>query len=393
MPNEHIGRLRKVGIGKESVAGTPVAATSWIPKSEGKLEPTFETVKDPSSFGSIVESADESTVKQLTKAKIEGSVRDTVIGDFLLAALGQGYACLKFVMAGGTGAFQVGENVSQATSSATGVVRRVEGTAGSQTVYISITSGTFDNSHVVTGGTSSATGTAATLDTALRTHVFTLLNSNNHPSYTLWDSNPVETIKAAYGMLDTLELELATDSYFKFSSQWQAKKHAADTATPAYATADNAFVARHASLKVATALSGLGAALAIDVAHIKLTIKKNLAVYQKFGSNDIQSQHNQSFSVAGEISAIFNASTYRDYIENSNKKAMRLTVANTDVTIGSAGNPALQIDLAKVGFADWGLEGNEGSLVMQKLGFEALFSISDAEAIAALLTNTKTTAY
>lgn len=54
-----------------------------------------------------------------------------------------------------TGTFVVGETVSQATSSATGVV--VAQSASGITVK-SVT-GTFDTSHLVTGGTSAATGT------------------------------------------------------------------------------------------------------------------------------------------------------------------------------------------------------------------------------------------
>jgi len=393
MANEHIGRLRKIGLGKESTAGTAVAATDWLPKEAGGLTPFFNAARDKSSFGTIFDLSDTSTTKQKCKAKIDGVFRDNFGGHLLYAGLGTTYVCAKLVMSGGSGTFVVGESISQATSGATGTIRRVDGSAGSQTVYASITGGTFNASNVVTGGSSGATGTPTTFNNSVRTHLFALANTNTHPSYTIWESNPVETIKAAYGMIDTLEFELAIDDFLKFRSEWEAKKHATDTATPAFTTSQYDFVGRMASLKVASALSGLAAASAIDVAHIKLTIKKNLKDYQKFGSIDIQSQHNQAVQVTGEISAIFNATTYRDYVANSSKKAMRITLANTDVTIGSADNPTLQIDLAQVGFVDWGSEGGEDDLVMQKLGFEAIYSISDAEAIVALLQNTKTAAY
>jgi hypothetical protein len=56
-----------------------------------------------------------------------------------------------------TGAFVAGETVTQATSAATGTVLVDDGTH----LWLLVTSGTFDNSHGLTGGTSGATATAS----------------------------------------------------------------------------------------------------------------------------------------------------------------------------------------------------------------------------------------
>jgi hypothetical protein len=61
-----------------------------------------------------------------------------------------------------TGTFVLGETVTQATSGATGVVLAVI-TGG---VYLGSVTGTFDNTHVITGGTSTATGTATSVNIA-----------------------------------------------------------------------------------------------------------------------------------------------------------------------------------------------------------------------------------
>ena len=55
------------------------------------------------------------------------------------------------------GTFQVGETVTQATSSATGVVVYSEPTI----LYMRDTTGTFNNTAIITGGTSGATATAS----------------------------------------------------------------------------------------------------------------------------------------------------------------------------------------------------------------------------------------
>ena len=62
----------------------------------------------------------------------------------------------KFLMTTQTGDFAVGETVTQATSNATGVVRRWD--KPKQILYLDSMTGTFDATHAVTGGTSSAHG-------------------------------------------------------------------------------------------------------------------------------------------------------------------------------------------------------------------------------------------
>jgi hypothetical protein len=61
----------------------------------------------------------------------------------------------KFTFSSSTGTFQAGENFSQATSGATGIITNVFPTA----VEYTATSGVVDTSHVVTGATSGATTT------------------------------------------------------------------------------------------------------------------------------------------------------------------------------------------------------------------------------------------
>lgn len=87
--NEHIGRLEALGIGKESVAGTPVAPTFWIPKASGSLTPVVEKARDTGSYGKIDELRDTETVKTMTEASFSAIVRDDWFGLILLGAFGQ----------------------------------------------------------------------------------------------------------------------------------------------------------------------------------------------------------------------------------------------------------------------------------------------------------------
>ena len=389
MSNEHIGRLEKVGLGKESVAGTAVAATHWIPKTDGAFSPKTEKAKDVSAYGTIDELRDSQTVKQMTETEIKGVFRDLYGGNLLMAALGQDTVCIKFTISGLSGSFTVGETVTGGTSAATGVVRRKEGTT---ILYVSVATGTFTSGETLTGGTSSATGAGA-YDTLLRSHYFQRLNSNNHPSYTLYGVDDVGTFRSVYSLLDTLELELATGGFLNFTSKFMGKKEESTSATPAFSTEENHFLAVHANVYFATALSGLAAASATKISTLKMTIQKNVEEYMAFGSVDVDSIHNKQFKVVGEMTALFTSTTLKDFELTSAKRAMRLKLVNTGATIGSASNPELIIDLAQVSFENWAKQGGNDDLIMQTLGFEAEFSVDDSESIIALLHNTKTTTY
>lgn len=53
-------------------------------------------------------------------------------------------------------------------------------------------------------------------------------------------------------------------------------------------------------------------------------------------------------------------------------KAMRLTIEDTDVTIGGSGSnhPKLQIDLAKIFFTDIAKNMDKSKIMMQTIGFK-----------------------
>lgn len=390
MANEHIARLQSIGLGKETTAGTAVAATDWIPKMKGVFTPVVTKAKDESAYGTIDQLRDSVTVKQLTNVEIEGIARDQYIGNLLKAALGTAYITREMALTSVSGTFQVGETVTGGTSSATGVIRRIEDSG--DRLYVEVSSGTFAASESITGGTSSATATAAH-DTGVYAHVFARLNTNNHPSYTLYGDDPVQDYRAAYCMLDTLDIEVEVGNFAKVMAKFTGKKDSTTTSSPSFSTDENRFMAAHANVYFAADLDSLDGASATKMERVKVTIEKNLEDYQALGSDDADSIHNKQFYVSGDLTALFNSTTLRDYVTASTKKAMRIEVINTDATIGSAENPDLRIDIAQVSFEEWTRSDDNDGLVKQTMGFSAEFDIAEGESVAAVLLNTRSTVY
>lgn len=385
-----IGRKRQVGIGKESSSGTPVSAADWIALTKPGFKPVSEKATDDSAYGNIDEIAEMFTTKNMTELNLEAILRDGWLGYLLLGAFGSETLTVKGALGSLSGTFQEGETVTGGTSSATGTVKRLEGSP-SDTMYIAVVSGTFTSGETITGGTSSATA-SFTYDTGVRAHIFERLNSNNHPAFTMYKVDDVDTMRASYCMVDQLDIEVAVPDFAKFALKMKGKQMSSTSASSSYA-ASNPWLAKHGNLYLADTVAGLDAASPQSTSRLKLTINKNLTDYQAFGDDDVASFHNQQFGIVGDFDALFDSATVRDYMINSTKKAMRLVLINTDETIGSSTNPELDLELARVSFQDWKDTEDNNALVMQTIGFTAEFDADAAYTGLAILVNDKTTAY
>lgn len=396
MALEHIGRKQSIGLGKESVSGTSVAAARWIPKIDGQFTPTNTTADDTGAYGVIDELRDQQTVKTITTVDFSCDLRDIYAGDLFMALFGTETPCVRFPIPGSiTGTFSVGETITESTSNATGVLKRADVGGTSKVLFISVATGTFTGGQTLTGGTSGATATGGTIEApaSVRSHVYTLQNTNTHPSYTIYGSDPVGDSKSVYCMLDTLDLDLKSGAFALAKAKFMGKKiQSASAQTPSY-TAQNAFLAKYANFYAASSYSGLDAAAATTIKSMTLSWKKNLVDFQGWGATDVTGFYNQQYTLTGSFVLLYNASTFRDYVTNSTTQAFRVKLANTDVTIGSASNPTIQIDIPVASFKDWKRTTANNSLVEQTLDFKCSYDVATAMTAGLILTNTSSAAY
>jgi hypothetical protein len=399
MGNQHIGQKQQIGVGKESVAGTSVNAAVWLPKLSGDFMPKQKYAYDESGFGNIDQNRNGQNVQNMTEVSFGGNADDTLFGHVLMALFGLEYPCIAIAIPGAvTGTYIEGETITETTSTATGTLRRADVLGSTKILYIDPTggSGTFAGSKLLTGGTSGATATGGTIiaPSAGRFHLYRRLNTNNPITYSIYGSDPVEDDKALYCALNTLKFSVAAGGWAKYDAVFHGKKMVTASAqTPVY-TVTNPLLAKFATLKVASAFSGLDAASAINVESVNLQFTKNLAEFQAFGTTDLTSIHNQMFSVTGDITLLYDAVTYRDYAVNSTKQAMRLTITNTDATtLGNSTFPTLQFDLPSVAFNEFSRTSDNKTLVKQTLKLTAEYDITTALTIQALLANAQITAY
>jgi hypothetical protein len=224
-------------------------------------------------------------------------------------------------------------------------------------------------------------------------HVFTVSNSNSHPTLTIATDDPTQDYRFANCLVDTFELNGEVGKFCQYKATWQGQKGATATNTPAYNADDRLFLPQHATLKQASAIAGLTGATAIKIKKFSVKFEQNIIADDVLGSTSPNDFLNRHFAVSGEIELYFNnESDWKAYQLADTQRAMRIDLINTDVTLGIATNPQLRIDLAKVKFTDLGRDIKNDDIVSQKVSFKATYSVTDTSMATVTLTN-KTASY
>jgi len=322
-----IGRKISLGIGKETVRGTAVAATYWLPKTDLTIDDKVNVVKDESSVGVIESGQGQDVVSKYAEGSISGRVNDTTLGLVLLSLFG--------------------------------------------------------------------TDTPTLVETTAYDHVFTVLETAQHPTLTFCLAGPSESTgyRYALGMVDSLELTFEVNKYSTYKAGFRANVSASGANTVSFATSENAFLPQQMSVKIATNLAGLGAASAINTRKASLSIKANVDEDWTIGNLSPVDRVNKAFEVEGTIEIVYADHTYIDIMTADTPKALRFIGIMTGTTIGASSNPTITIDLAKVKLTEVARKISNDDVVTQTLKFKAFYSLADAKMITATLRNIVATAY
>lgn len=378
----YTGRLSAIGLGKEATRWVAVSPAVWIAKESGVLNPSIETATDESWYGVIDWVAGSFTTKNASTLNLQWIAKDDTIGYFLLWALGK-YTklyCVKWTPSGWT-------PKRWDVLTWTGAVLKKIVTIGSTTYYF------FDKATTWSVGNGTWTMTATAV--SINAHFFEVKQDNEHPSFTLYDDDPVAWSYAPYCMINTFEISCEVADYVKFTADfmWKQMQPIVSPVTPAYAT-ENEFTASMAWVRFANDESGLDSATEQCMQNFRISINKNLADIQCFGDTDIADIFNQNFTIEWDFEAVYESTTLRDYVLNSQKKAVRFYAINSNATALATGiYPSIYVDLMKAGFTEWTKADSNDEIIKQTVGFTGQYSTDDATSIEILLLNSNSTWY
>lgn len=217
-------------------------------------------------------------------------------------------------------------------------------------------------------------------------HTYTLSESAQHQSLTISLDEPNGDTRFVNSMIQNLTMDFTKDKILDFTAGFVGKNEASATNSPSYST-DNIFRPQDFTLYLDSAYGSIGSTEQ-KVRSLSLTIQPvDVEHDDVLGDLEPQDFMNTAFEISGEMTLIYNAETYKDAHLAGTSKAARIVIENTDVTIGTGSSPKLQIDLAQIKFKEWKRTTDLGAIVMETVSFDAHYSLSDALAIEAVLTN------
>lgn len=313
--SKFIGRQQQVGIGREVTRGTIVVPTVLLPKTNFSVDDKVTKARVEGSYGNILGGDDALVSDKFAKGDLEMEVQDTSL------------AMLLYSLFGG------------------------------------LSSATFNSAYK---------------------HTLTIANSVQHQSLSIHMNDPIgaaatpNPVSIAFGraMVDSFELVSKLDALVTAKVGFIAQVHKDWTRQTMTNVAQNKFIHKHVSVKVAADLASLGAASKISVQDLTLTIKKNVIREQSLGTIQAVDILNRKIEISGKLKLTYEDRTYRDYMLNGTKKAMRIALVNSDVTIGAT-NPQFQLDLSVVDFDQWAPASVNDDLSTQEIMFTALYDITN----------------
>lgn len=328
--SKFIGRRFNIGIAKEAVRGTALAAQYWMAKMELNIDDRINFATDDSSVGVIEDGQSQDITNKYAEGSISGRITDASFGLILAATL------------------------------------------GSEGSVVAVETGVKD--HVYSVGQSAQHPSLT----------FSVVEAN---------SNSGSGFAYALGMIDQLAIDIEIGKYAMYKLDFRANAGAALSNTASY-TNENPFKPQDCIFKTASSLSGLAGASAIQIKKANITIKKNIEDDVVLGTVTPIDRLNRQFSVEGSIELLYNDRTQIDTnMLGDLAVAMRFQFINTAVTIGATSNPTLTMDLAKAKISEVARKIDNNGIVSQTLKFKAFYSLSDAKMIAATLRNTVSAVY
>ena len=243
------------------------------------------------------------------------------------------------------------------------------------------------------------TDTVGAVETGVKDHVFTVLQSAQHPSLTISAYEPNSnsgTSGYAYplSVIDELEMTFEIGKYSTYKATFMGNKGANLAADTVTYVAENLFRPQDGVFKLATNLAGLGAASAISITKAVVTLKQNSEADIVIGNQNPVDRLNKEFEVTGSLELKYADRTMIDtYLTADLAQAASFAFINSSVTIGAASHPSLTTRLAKVKFESVARKTDPKGIVTQTVKFVGFYSLSDSEMLDITLRNTVVSSY
>lgn len=218
------------------------------------------------------------------------------------------------------------------------------------------------------------------------THTFTLSQTNQAQSLTLYWSDPDRSYVFPLAVVDSLKVTVTPKGLVEYSVTFKSRK-ARDfaTQTPSFTALGSKFLHQHTQIRTAATVGAVSAASELVVKGLEFTIDRNTINDEVLGTVDPSDVLSQQLSVEGNLNLNLEDDTYRNLMTAGTYKAMEIKFLN-------GASSSLQLIFPRVSFTEWAPDWSLNEIAKQQINFKANYDAANALQLIStcVLINTKT---
>lgn len=218
----------------------------------------------------------------------------------------------------------------------------------------------------------------ASPDGSAYTNAFAIKQSNQHQSMTLVVDDPNTKEAYALTMIDSLEIKAALDEVVKYTVGFKSLTKAGSVFEMPTLTHEAKFTKKHVTVKIATDIAGLGAAVALPAKSLTLSFNKNVMLDDILGDVDPEDILNQQLEITGELMLDYQDETFKDYMLDNAFRALEIKFTNSDELIDDSIPYSLTFQFPYVDFEDWKPNYALDDIVTQTIKFTANVDVANS---------------
>lgn len=204
------------------------------------------------------------------------------------------------------------------------------------------------------------------------THTYTLTNTNQHKTLSLFWKDPDRSDLFRMGMVDSFQISAEPLGIVNYTIGFKSK-YARDwaTQTPNYTSLGSKFLHQHVQVKLASTVAGLAAATVTSLKNLELNIKKNTMFDSVMGTVEPEDILNQQLSIEGSLELNLEDDTYRDFMLNGTYRAM-------EIKLNNGSSSTLTFQFPRVDFTEWEPDFTLNEIAKQKINFKCNYDQANA---------------
>lgn len=204
------------------------------------------------------------------------------------------------------------------------------------------------------------------------THTYTLSNTNQHKSLSLYWKDPDRSDMYQLGMVNSFQISVEPNGIVSYTVGFMSKVGKDWTSlTPNFTSLGNKFLHQHVQVRLASSIAGLAAATPISLKSLELNINKNTVYDSVMGTVEPEDILNQQLSVEGSLNLNLEDDTYRAYMLDGTYRAM-------EVKFLRSSSSTLTFQFPRVDFTEWEPDYTLNEIAKQSINFKANYDQANA---------------